>query len=167
MGWSGWDSPVRVLGNSRRLWRTKWMARVEDKNWLHGLVAFNILVLSLPHSRACLEKCPMCSFHLKLLELHSKSELIPPPLFSNALHTFTPLPYHDYWERQTALSFNIKCGLPRTGTSTKFNLSDPSQFCRCLEYFCFESTVVFYFLFLSVLFFFFFLWLFCLVIFFF
>lgn len=50
-----WPKPTtRVLGNTRQLWRTKWMARVEDKNWLHGLVAYNFLVLSLPHPSSLL-----------------------------------------------------------------------------------------------------------------
>lgn len=32
MGQSGQNPLARVLGNTRQLWRTKWMAGVEDKN---------------------------------------------------------------------------------------------------------------------------------------
>lgn len=143
------------LGNSRQLWRTKWMARVEDKNGLHGSVAFNLLVLSLPHLPACLEKCPICPFHLKLLELHIKTELIPPSPFSSTLHTFIPLPYHSYYERQRVSSFGIKVISLKQGEAQSLISQTLPSFIDLWRYFCFESTVLFFvclFIFTSSLF---------------
>lgn len=134
MGQSGWDPLARVLGNARQLWRTKWMARVEDKTWLHGLVAFNFLVLSLSHPSSLLREMP----HL------------PPP--SQAVraaqqiwaHSSFPVLQHSPYIYSTTIPwllvetvscFYLKSGLTRTGRSMKFDLSDPFQFCRSLEMF--------------------------------
>ena len=132
MGQSAWDPLARVLGNARQLWRTKWMAKIEDKNWLHGLVSFNFLVLSLPHPSSLLREMP----HL------------PPP--SRAVraaqqtwaHSCFPILQHFPYIYSTTIPWllvervsrlNLKSELTRTGRSTKFNLSDPSQCCRSLE----------------------------------
>lgn len=134
MGQSGQNPLARVLGNTRHLWRTKWMARVEDKNWLHGLVAFNFLVLSLPHPSSLLREM---------------SHLLPPSQAVRAAqqiwaHPSFPVLQHSPYIYSTTiqwllvervLCFNLKSDMTRTGRSTKFSMSDPSQFCRSLEMF--------------------------------
>lgn len=132
MGQSGQNPLARVLGNTRQLWRTKWMAGVEDKNWLHGLVAFNFLVLSLPHPSSLLREMP---------------HLLPPSQAVRAAqqiwaHSSFPVLQHSpyiysttiLWLLvETVLCFNLKSDYTRTGRSKKSSMSDPSQFCRSLE----------------------------------
>lgn len=134
MGQSGQSPLARVLGNTRQLWRTKWMARVEDKNWLHGLVAFNFLVLSLPHPSSL---------------LRGMSHLLPPSQAVRAAqqswaHSSFPVLQHSPYIYSTTiqrllveriLCFNLKSDVTRTGRSTTFSMSDPSRFCRSLEMF--------------------------------
>lgn len=134
MGQSGKNPLAKVLGNMRQLWRTKWMARVEDKNWLHGLVAFNFLVLSLPHPSSLLREM---------------SHLLPPSQAVRAAQqiwahsSFPALQHSPYiysttiqWLLvETVLCFNFESKITRTGRSTKFSLSDLFQFCWSLEMF--------------------------------
>lgn len=108
---------ARMLGNTRQLWRTKWMARVEDKNWLHGLVAFNFLVLSLPHPSSLLREM---------------SHLLPPSQAVRAAqqiwaHSSFPVLQHSPYIYSTTiqwllvervLCFNLKSDITRTGRST-------------------------------------------------
>lgn len=117
MGQSVQTPLARMLGNTRQLWRTKWMARVEDKNWLHGLVAFNFLVLSLPHPSSLLREM---------------SHLLPPSQAVRAAqqiwaHSSFPVLQHSPYIYSTTiqwllvervLCFNLKSDITRTGRST-------------------------------------------------
>lgn len=133
-GQSGQNPLARVLGNTRQLWRTKWMAGVEDKNWLHGLVAFNFLVLSLPHPSSLLREMP---------HLLPPSQAVRAAQKIRAHSSFPVLQHSPYiysttmlWLLvETVLCFNLKSDITRTGRSKKSSMSDPSpsQFCRSLE----------------------------------